>query len=130
MPSIFSRILSRDLPSFGIKESERFYAFLDIHPVQPGHTLVIPKVEVDEFFDLDSEDLASIMVFAKPIAAALKAVTGCDRVGLVVAGFDVPHAHVHLIPINHMADLDFRLATSRDASELSAMAAKIREVIS
>ncbi|MHB1610913.1 MAG: HIT family protein [Sulfobacillus sp.] len=130
MPSIFSRILSRDLPSFGIKESERFYAFLDIHPVQPGHTLVIPKVEVDEFFDLDSEYLSSIMVFAKPIAAALKEVTGSDRVGLVVAGFDVPHAHVHLIPINQMADLDFRLAKSRDTSELSAMAAKIREVIS
>lgn len=127
MPTIFSRIVAGELPSHQIAQSTDFYAFLDIRPVTMGHTLVIPKIEVDEFFDLDEEILAQMMVFARPIAQALKEVTQCVRVGAVVAGFDVPHAHLHLIPTNEMADLDFSRARSVPSEQLAEIALKVRE---
>ena len=104
MGSVFSQIVNGELPSFRIQENERFLAFLDIRPVRPGHTLIVPKEEVDHFFDLDEELLQEILIFAKPVSQALKKVTGCERVAAVVAGFDVPHAHLHLIPAFSMSD--------------------------
>lgn len=130
MPSIFSRILAKELPSFAIRENDQFYAFLDIRPVMPGHTLVIPKIEVDEFFDLDATALSGILGFAQPIANALKEVLGVARVGLAVAGFDVPHAHLHLIPLNQMSDFDFTKAQPVAAEQLETMAQKIRGALS
>lgn len=129
MASIFMRIIRREIPSFTIREDDRFYAFLDIRPVQPGHTLVIPKIEVDEFFLLDDDLLRDILIFAKPISQAIKAVTGAARVGAAVAGFDVPHAHLHLIPASSMSDLSFSNAKPAEADELDKMAQKIRAAL-
>ncbi len=129
MGSVFSRIVKMELPSFRIRENERFLAFLDIRPVRPGHTLVVTKEEVDHFFDMSEDLLQEILVFAQPISHALKTVTGCERVAAVVAGFDVPHAHLHLIPASSMSDLDFRQQTPATSPELSAMAEKIREAL-
>ncbi|MDA8194350.1 MAG: HIT family protein [Thermaerobacter sp.] len=129
MPSVFSRIVARELPSHGVYEDEAVYAFLDINPVAAGHTMVIPKVEVDEFFALDPLILAHLMKVAQPIAAAIKRVTGVARIGAVVAGFDVPHAHLHLIPVNSLADLDFRRARAAKQEELREMADNIRRAL-
>ncbi len=129
MSSIFKRILDKELPSFAIRENEEFYAFLDIHPVMPGHTLVIPKVEVDEFFDMEEALLSGILGFSRPIASALKQVLGVPRVGLAVAGFDVPHAHLHLIPLNQMSDFDFTKARAVSPEQLEGMADKIRRAM-
>lgn len=130
MASIFSRIAKGELPCYRIAENDQFLAFLDIRPVSPGHTLVIPKVEVDHFFDLDEDELSQILVFAKPITRAIQQVTGAARVGAIVAGFDVPHAHLHLIPVNTMIELDFSRAKSVADEQLSSMADKIRETLS
>ena len=130
MPSLFSRIVQKELSSYGILEDEQFYAFLDIRPVTDGHTLVVPKVEVDQFFDMDLDYLSAILQFAKPVADALKLVTHCDRVGMVVAGFEEPHAHLHLIPADEMADLDFGRARLAPEEALRDMAQRLREVLS
>lgn len=129
MPSIFSRIVSGELPSHRLAEDSEFLAFLDIRPLNPGHALVIPKQETDHFFDLNAELLGRILLFAKPIADAIQHVTGCDRIAAVVAGFDVPHAHLHLLPANTMADLDFARATPANPEDLAAMAQRIREAL-
>ncbi|MCY0897392.1 MAG: HIT family protein [Firmicutes bacterium] len=129
MPSVFSRIIAGEIPSHRILENDEFLAFLDIRPVRPGHTLVVPKQEIDYFFDLDDALLSRVLLFAKPITRAIRQVTGAERIGAVVAGFDVPHAHLHLIPADTMADLDFSRATAASAEELSQMAAKIREAL-
>ena len=128
MSTLFSRIVAREVPSFGVAESDQFYAFLDIRPINPGHVLVVPKIEVDELFDLDNEWLQGLMPFAKPLASALKRVTG-RRVGVLVAGFEVPHAHVHLIPITSEADLDFSRAKSAHTAELERMQGRIIEAL-
>lgn len=107
MASIFSKIVSGEIPSFTVAESEYFYAFLDINPLAKGHTLVIPKEEVDYFFDLPDNRLAELQVFAARIARAIKLVTNCKRVGQAVLGFEVPHAHLHLVPMNDTSDLNF-----------------------
>ncbi len=107
MASIFTKIINGEIPSYKIAESEDFYAFLDIFPIAKGHTLVVPKKEVDYFFDLDDELLSSIMPFARRVAAALKATIPCERIGVSVIGLEVPHAHVHLVPINQMSDISF-----------------------
>ncbi|MCL5015650.1 MAG: HIT family protein [Firmicutes bacterium] len=129
MGSVFSQIVNGELPSFRIQENERFLAFLDIRPVRPGHTLIVPKEEVDHFFDLDEELLQEILIFAKPVSQALKKVTGCERVAAVVAGFDVPHAHLHLIPAFSMSDLDLRQGNSTNPDALRDMAGKIRQAL-
>lgn len=127
VPTIFTRIIEREIPSFAVAESDRFYAFLDIRPVRPGHTLVVPKVEVDYFFDLDPGVLSDILTFSQPIARALKRVTACERVGVVVAGLEVPHAHLHLIPIESERDLHLdRRDVKATSEDLAAMASKIR----
>ena len=106
--TIFTRIIKGDIPSYRITEDEYFLAFLDINPLREGHTLVIPKTETDHFFDLDDNYLSRILLFAKPIAKAIEKSFDCNRCGLIVVGLEVPHAHIHLIPINRVNDMDFK----------------------
>lgn len=108
MATIFSKIVAGEIPSYKVAEDEKYYAFLDINPLAKGHTLVIPKVEVDYIFDLDDETLAGLTKFAKKIAHKIKEQTGCKKVAMVVLGLEVPHAHIHLIPMNSEKDVDFR----------------------
>jgi histidine triad (HIT) family protein len=105
--TLFSKIISGEIPSYKIAENELFFAFLDIFPLREGHTLVIPKTETDKFFDLEEKYLSEILVFAKPIAHAIEKAFPCNRCGISVIGIEVPHAHVHLIPINTANDLNF-----------------------
>ena len=105
--TIFSKIINGEIPSYKIAASEKFYAFLDIFPLQKGHTLIVPKVEVDKIFEVPDAYLNELMQFAKPIAKAIEASFPCNRVSMVTVGLEVPHAHVHLIPINHLQDMDF-----------------------
>jgi len=105
--TIFTKIIHGEIPSYKIAESEKFYAFLDIFPLQKGHTLIVPKIEVDKIFELPDEYLAELILFAKPIAHAIAASFPCNRVGIVTLGLEVPHAHLHLIPINAAADMEF-----------------------
>ena len=105
--TIFSKIISGEIPGYKIAENEKFFAFLDISPLREGHTLVVPKIEVDNLFDLDEEYLSELLVFARPIAKAIEKAFRCDRCGISVIGLEVPHAHVHLIPINNANDLNF-----------------------
>ena len=104
MATIFSRIIAGEIPSYRIHEDERYYAFLDINPLARGHTLVIPKTETDYLFDLEDELLADMMVFAKKVALAIDQTMECKRVGVAVLGLEVPHAHIHLVPINSLHD--------------------------
>ena len=105
--SIFSKIIAGEIPSYRIAENDKFYAFLDIFPLAEGHTLIVPKQEIDKFFDVPDEYLGELLVFAKPIAKAMEAAFPCNRVGLSVVGLEVPHAHLHLVPINSADDLNF-----------------------
>jgi histidine triad (HIT) family protein len=107
MASIFTRIINREIPSYAIAETDRFYAFLDIFPLREGHTLVVPKQETDHFFDLDESQLAGLMAFARPIAKAIERAFPCNRCGMAVVGLEVPHAHLHLVPIDGADDLNF-----------------------
>lgn len=108
MASIFSLIAAGQIPSYKVAEDENYYAFLDINPLAKGHTLVIPKKEVDYIFDLDDETYAGLCAFAKKVAVALKKAIPCKRVGVAVLGMEVPHTHIHLVPLQTEADLDFR----------------------
>jgi histidine triad (HIT) family protein len=105
--TIFTKIIHGEIPSYKIAESEKFYAFLDIFPLQKGHTLIVPKIEVDKIFDLSDTYLSELMLFAKPIAHAIAASFPCNRVGMATVGLEVPHAHLHLIPINAAVDMEF-----------------------
>lgn len=105
--TIFSKIIAGEIPSYKIAESDLFYAFLDIFPLQKGHTLIVPKIEIDKVFDLPSNYLAEMLVFAQPIAKAIEASFPCNRVSMLTVGLEVPHAHLHLIPINEAKDIDF-----------------------
>src|SRR5437764_13834210 len=105
--TIFSKIIAGEIPSYKIAESDRFFAFLDVFPLREGHTLVVPKTEVDNFFDLGDEYLSELLVFARPIARAIEKAIRCNRCGISVIGLEVPHAHVHLVPINSANDLNF-----------------------
>lgn len=108
MASIFSRIIAGEIPSYKVAEDDRFYAFLDINPLAKGHTLVVPKKEVDYLYDLDDETLSAMILFAKKVAARIRRETACKKVATVVLGLEVPHAHIHLIPMNDENDVDFR----------------------
>lgn len=108
MASIFSRIAAGEIPSYKVAEDKNHFAFLDINPVAEGHVLVIPKHEVDYIFDLDDQELAALHIFAKKVAKALKAAIPCHKVGVSVFGLEVPHAHIHLVPLNQERDMDFR----------------------
>ncbi len=128
MPSLFSRIVAGEIPCHTIAEDDRFLAFLDIMPLAEGHTLVIPKLEVDRFFDLPEEVLSGINVFARDVALQLERAILCERVGLAVIGLEVPHAHMHLIPLNGVADINFerpKMKVTQD--DLAATAARIRQ---
>ncbi len=105
--TIFSKIIKGEIPSYKIVENDQFFAFLDIYPLREGHVLVVPKLEVDKFFDLPSDYLSQMLVFAQPIAKAIEKAFRCDRCGITVIGLEVPHAHMHLIPINTANDLNF-----------------------
>ena len=107
MATIFSRIIAGEIPSYKIHEDDRYYAFLDINPLAKGHTLVIPKVETDYLFDLEEDLLGDMMKFSKKVARALDKTMDCKRVGVAVLGLEVPHAHIHLIPINSLHDIEF-----------------------
>ena len=105
--TIFSKIIAGEIPSYKIAESDLFYAFLDIFPLQKGHTLIVPKIEIDKVFDLPSNYLAEMLVFAQPIAKAIESSFPCNRVSMLTVGLEVPHAHLHLVPINEAKDIDF-----------------------
>ncbi len=127
MPSIFTKIIQGEIPSHKIAETADYYAFLDIRPLQEGHVLVIPKQEVDYMFDLDDALLAGLHVFAKKIAKAIERAIPCERIATAVIGLEVPHAHLHLVPIRSMADMNFANPKLRFSDEeLAATAAKIR----
>lgn len=107
MATIFTKIIKGEIPSYKVAENDQFYAFLDINPLAKGHTLVVPKKEVDYMFDLDDETLAGLHVFAKKVAKAIEKAVPCKRIGTTVIGLEVPHAHLHLIPINGINDMNF-----------------------
>lgn len=128
MASIFSRIISGEIPSYKVAENDRFFAFLDISPMAKGHTLVVPKQEVDYIFDLDDQTLGDMNIFAKKVAKAIEKAVPCKRVGLMVVGLEVPHAHIHLIPITKESDMS--LANPRlklEQAEFEKIAQNIRE---
>jgi histidine triad (HIT) family protein len=108
MATIFTKIINGEIPCYKVAEDDRYFAFLDINPLKAGHTLVVPKKEIDYLFDIDDEHLAGMMVFAKKVATAIKETCLCNRVGVAVIGFEVPHAHVHLVPMDNMNDIDFK----------------------
>lgn len=123
MASIFSRIVSGEIPSYKIVENEHYLAFLDVFPLKKGHTLVIPKKETDYIFDMDDENYLGLMAFSKQVAKAIKDAIPCKRLSIQVIGLEVPHAHVHLIPINNMSDCDFtkeKLKFSKEEFEVTA----------
>jgi histidine triad (HIT) family protein len=127
MSSIFSRIIKGEIPCYKVAENDLFFAFLDINPLAKGHTLVIPKCETDYFFDMNSAELSGILPFAKEIAEKLKKVTNCERVGIAVIGFEVPHAHMHLVPMNAMSDIDFNQPKLKlTAQEFTQLAEALR----
>jgi len=127
MASLFTKIINGEIPCHKICEDDDYLAFLDIRPINPGHTLVIPKVEVDYFFDVDDDLLGGMMIFAKRVAHAIKQEVECQRIGIMVAGLEVPHAHIHLIPIFEIPDLNFANAKPALDDELAKVAEKIRQ---
>lgn len=127
MATIFSRIIAGEIPSYKVAEDENFYAFLDINPLMKGHTLVVPKQEVDYLFDLEDQTLEKMIVFAKRVAEQIKCKIECKKVAMVVLGLEVPHAHIHLIPMNTESDVDFRKEKlNLTADEFAEIAAILR----
>jgi histidine triad (HIT) family protein len=131
MATIFTKIINGDIPCYKIAEDENYFAFLDINPLKAGHTLVIPKSETDYIFDLDDENLAGLIIFSKKVAAAIRNVFPCNRIGIAVLGLEIPHAHIHLVPMDTMEDINFKNPKLKfSTEEFKEIAAKIsREVI-
>jgi histidine triad (HIT) family protein len=130
MASIFTRIINREIPAYIVAEDERYIAFLDINPLVVGHVLVVPKKEIDFIFDLDDETLSGLNLFAKKVALAIRKAIPCKRVGVAVIGLEVPHTHIHLVPMNSMGDLNFTRAKLTPTTEaLAAAAANITKAI-
>lgn len=129
MASVFTKIISGEIPSYKIAEDENNFAFLDINPVARGHVLVIPKKEVDYIFDIEEEAYASLMKFARKLAPAIKQAVPCKKVGMAVVGLEVPHAHIHLIPMNQIADMSFAHKLKLEPSELEEIANKIKSFL-
>jgi histidine triad (HIT) family protein len=130
MPSIFTRIINREIPGYIVAEDEKYIAFLDINPLVVGHTLVIPKQEIDYIFDLDDMALADLNVFAKKVARAIQKVVPCKRIGVAVIGLEVPHTHIHLVPMTTVGDINFtrpKLTPSKEV--LAEVAAKIKSAL-
>ncbi len=131
MPTIFTRIINGEIPCYKIAENERYFAFLDINPLKKGHTLVVPKQETDYIYDLDDDQLAGLIVFSKKVAEAIKAAFPCNRIGIAILGLEVPHAHIHLVPMNSMEDVNFRNPKLKlTPEEFREIAEKIRARIS
>jgi len=126
MPSLFTRIIKGEIPCHKILEDDRYLAFLDIRPINPGHTLVITKREVDYIFDVDDELLSGLMLFAKRVAALIQKEVPCKKIGIMIAGLEVPHVHIHLVPIFDVHDLNFAKAKPMPNEELAKLAQKIR----
>jgi histidine triad (HIT) family protein len=126
-PSIFTKIVKGEIPAYKVAEDDRYLAFLDVFPTTKGHALVIPKQQIDYLFDLDDELYLGLMAFAKKVAAAVEKAVPCKRVGVAVVGLEVPHAHVHLIPINKMADMNFANKQKFSKEEFEEVAEKIRK---
>lgn len=129
MASIFTKLINGEIPSYKIAEDKDYYAFLDINPNSKGHTLCVPKKEVDKIFDLDEATYNGLMAFSRKVALGIKKVIPCERVGMAVIGLEVPHAHVHLIPLNAMGDATFQNKIKMEAHEFEALAKKIQEAI-
>lgn len=131
MATIFTKIIKGEIPCYKIAEDENYFAFLDIHPLKEGHTLVVPKSEIDYIFDLDDEKLAGMMLFSKKVAAAIMKQIPCNRIGIAVLGLEVPHAHIHLVPMDTMEDVNFKNPKLKLPDEkFKEIAAKIsREVV-
>jgi len=108
MATIFTKIINGEIPCYKVAEDDRYFAFLDINPLKEGHTLVVPKQETDYVFDLDDEYLAGLIIFSKKVASAIKTAFPCNRIGIAILGLEVPHAHVHLVPMNSMEDINFK----------------------
>lgn len=129
MASIFTKIINGEIPCYKIAEDEHFFAFLDINPNAKGHTLCVPKKEVDKIFDLDQETYMGLMAFSRKVAKALEITVPCKRVGIAVVGLEVPHVHVHLIPINAMKDMTFNSKVSLTPDEFESLAATISNAV-
>ncbi|MFO7923947.1 MAG: HIT family protein [Bacteroidales bacterium] len=130
METLFSRIVKGEIPSHKVAEDDYYYAFLDINPLAAGHTLVIPKTQVDYIFDMEDDLLAGMQVFSKRVAKAIEKVVPCKRIGIAVLGLEVPHAHIHLIPINSIEDINFaRPKLKLSEGELAEIAGKIRQAL-
>lgn len=131
MATLFSRIISGEIPCYKVAEDNRFFAFLDIHPLARGHVLVVPRVETDYLFDLDDDMLSGMILFAKKVAVAIKQEIPCNRVGVAVIGLEIPHAHIHLVPVNGLGDLDFsNPKVSLTPEEFSEIALRISNAVS
>ncbi|EIJ37822.1 HIT family hydrolase, diadenosine tetraphosphate hydrolase [Galbibacter orientalis DSM 19592] len=129
MATIFTKIINGDIPSYKVAEDENFYAFLDINPNAKGHTLCIPKKETDKIFDLDEETYMGLMSFSRKVAKALEKVIDCKRVGIAVVGLEVPHTHVHLIPLNAMSEMTFQQKVKLSDEEFKEIAEKVSAAI-
>lgn len=130
MASVFSKIIKGEIPCYKIAEDDRYFAFLDINPLKAGHTLVVPKQETDYIFDLDDEQLTGLIIFSKRIAAAIRSAFPCNRIGIAVLGLEVPHAHIHLVPMDSMEDVNFRNPKLRfTPEEFKDIAEKIKQKI-
>ena len=128
MATLFTRIIEGEIPSYRVAEDAEFYAFLDINPVQPGHTLVVPRQEVDYVFDIEDDQLGRMMVFAKQVARQIQTVTKCRKVAVLVLGLEVNQAHIHLVPINAEGDIDLKKKLQLPAEEMERIARELREV--
>lgn len=127
MKSVFSKIIKRELPAYIVAEDEKCIAFLDINPVQKGHTLVVPKSEIDYIFDIPDDLYSHLFLFSKKVAIAIKNVIPCKRIGVAIVGLEIPHAHIHLIPINRISDIDFSKKLSLSHEEMNRIAKSIDE---
>ncbi|MBQ3688825.1 MAG: HIT family protein [Bacteroidales bacterium] len=125
MATIFSRIIKGEIPCYKIAENDEFFAFLDVNPIQKGHTLVVPKEEISYIFDIDDDKLGRYMAFAKKVAAAIKAAIPCVKVGIAVVGLEVPHSHIHLVPLNQVNDMSFEHKMTLEKEEMQQIADKI-----
>jgi len=129
MASVFTKIINREIPAHIVAENDKCIAFLDIYPIREGHTLVVPKKEIDYIFDIDDGLLADLIIFSKKVAIAIKKAIPCNRVGVAVVGLEVPHAHIHLIPIDSIHDMDFSRRMKVSQEELAKTAEKIKQFV-
>lgn len=129
MPTLFTKIINGEIPCYKVAEDDHFMAFLDINPNAVGHTLCVPKIEVDKVFDLDEDTYLNLMQFSRKVAKALEKTVSCKRVGVAIIGLEVPHVHVHLIPLNHMSDMDFSKKVTLASYEFKDLARKINAVL-